>query len=348
MSSPEAPGARTMKAVGLTRYLPVSDPDSLLDVEIEKPVAAKRDLLVRIEAIAVNPVDVKVRAPKDAVEETPRILGWDAAGVVEAVGEEVTLFAPGDEVYYAGDITRPGAYAEYQLVDERIVGRKPSSLSFAEAAALPLTTITAYEAFFERLDLDRDGGNRGETLLIIGGAGGVGSIGIQLAKAAGLTVIATASRPETTAWVKDLGADHVINHREPLRPQVEELGMSFIDHIAVFNDTDGHWDAVVDLIRPQGRIVSIVENKKPLDLGPLMQKAAGFVWELMFTRSMFETPDRIEQHRLLSYVADEIDAGRLRTTVTDTLSPIDAENLREAHARIESGKAKGKITLSRG
>ena len=336
-----------MKAVGLTRYLPISDPNSLLDVEIDKPAATGRDLLVRIEAIAVNPVDTKVRAPKDDVEDEPRILGWDAAGVVEAVGDDVTLFSPGDDVYYAGDITRPGAYAEYQLVDERIVGRKPSTLSFAEAAAMPLTTITAYEAFFHRLDLDRDGDNQGETLLIIGGAGGVGSMGIQLAKAAGLEVIATASRTETIDWVKDLGADHVINHREPLRPQVEALGMSFVDHIAIFNDTDGHWDAVTDLIRPQGRIVTIVENQRPLDMGPLMQKAAGLIWELMFTRAMFETPDMIEQHNLLSYVADEIDAGRLRSTVSETLTPINAENLRQAHSLIESGKAKGKITLSR-
>lgn len=335
-----------MKAIGVTRYLPISDPTSLLDVEIDKPEAKGHDLLVRIEAIAVNPVDTKVRAPKEDVEETPRILGWDAAGVVEAVGEKVTLFEPGDEVYYAGDITRPGAYAEYQAVDERIVGRKPSSLSFAEAAGLPLTTITAYEAFFDRLDLDRDGGNEGETLLIIGGAGGVGSMGIQLAKAAGLKVIATASRAETIAWVQDLGADHVINHRQPLRPQVESLGMSFVDHIAIFNDTDGHWAAVTDLIRPQGRIVTIVENQRPLDMGRLKTKAAGLIWEMMFTRSMFETPDMIEQHELLSYVADEIDGGRLRSTVTETLTPINAENLRKAHALIESGKAKGKFTLS--
>ncbi|MEM8995025.1 MAG: zinc-binding alcohol dehydrogenase family protein [Acidobacteriota bacterium] len=337
-----------MKAVGLTRYLPISDPDSLRDVEVDPPRATGRDLVVRVEAIAVNPVDTKVRAPKDDVEPTPRILGWDAAGVVEAVGDDVTLFAPGDEVYYAGDITRPGAYAELQAVDERIVGRKPKSLSFAEAAGLPLTTITAYEAFFDRLDLDRGGANRGETLLIIGGAGGVGSMGIQLAKAAGLTVIATASRPETVAWVRELGADHVINHREPLRPQVEGLGLRFIDHIAIFNDTDGHWAAVSDLIRPQGRIVTIVENAHPLSMDGLKMKAAGLVWEFMFARSMFETPDMIEQHRLLSDVADEIDAGRLRSTVSETLTPINAENLRRAHALIESGTAKGKITLSRG
>lgn len=334
-----------MKAIGLTRYLPIENPESLIDVEIDKPVAAGRDILVKIQAIAVNPVDVKVRAPKDGVEDTPRILGWDAAGVVEAVGEDVTLFSPGDEVYYSGDITRSGAYAEYQLVDERIVGRKPKSLSFAEAAALPLTTITAYEAFFERLGLDRDGSNKGETILIIGGAGGVGSIAIQLAKAAGLTVIATASREETSQWVRDLGADHVINHREPLRPQVEALGLQFVDHIAIFNHTDGHWDAVTDLIRPQGLIVTIVENEKPLKQDKLKTKAAGLVWEFMFARSMFQTPDMIEQHKLLSYVADEIDAGRIRSTVSEIFTPINAENLRKAHALLETGRATGKIVL---
>ena len=338
-----------MKAVGLTHYLPISDPKALIDVEVDKPAPTGRDLLVRIEAIAVNPVDTKVRAPKTAtqgkVENPPRILGWDAAGVVEAVGDAVTLFRPGDDVYYAGDITRPGSYAEYQLVDERIVGPKPQALSFAEAAGLPLTTITAYEAFFDRLGLDRDGGNAGETLLIIGGAGGVGSIGIQLAKAAGLTVIATASRPETTAWVKELGADYVVSHRESLRPQIESLNLSFIDHIAIFNNTDQHWEAVVDLIRPQGRIVSIVENTQPLSQSLLKTKAAGLIWEFMFTRSMFKTPDMIEQHRLLSYVANEIDAGRLRSTVSEILTPINAQNLRKVHTLIESGKAQGKIVL---
>lgn len=335
-----------MKAVGLTRYLPITSPSSLIDVEIDKPEPSGRDLLVRIEAIAVNPVDTKIRAPKDTVELTPRILGWDAAGVVEAVGDEVTLFEVGDEVFYAGDITRQGAYAEYQLVDERIVGLKPTSLSFAEAAGLPLTSITAYEAFFDRLDLDPNGGNQGETLLIIGGAGGVGSMGIQLAKQAGLHVIATASRPETQEWVKSLGADDVINHREAMRPQVEALGHTYIDHIAIFNDTDGHWDAVTDLIRPQGRIVSIVENLRPLDLDALKTKAAGFIWEFMFARSMFKTADMVEQHQLLSHVAEEIDLGRLRSTVSETLRPINAANLRKAHALIESGKAKGKITVS--
>jgi zinc-binding alcohol dehydrogenase family protein len=316
-----------------------------MDVNLDKPSTGGHDILVAVKAIAVNPVDVKVRAPKDTVEQAPRILGWDAAGVVEAVGEDVTLFAPGDEVFYAGDITRPGAYSEFQLVDERIVGSKPKSLSFAEAAALPLTSITAYEAFFDRLGLDRGGANAGETLLIIGGAGGVGSIGIQLAKMAGLEVIATASRSETRDWVNALGAKHVINHREPLRPQLEDLGFRHMDHIAIFNDTDGHWDAVADLIRPQGLIVTIVENSRPLNMDMLKTKAGGLIWEFMFARSMFRTPDMIEQHNLLNTISREIDAGHIQTTVSEVLSPINAENLRTAHKLVETGRAKGKIVL---
>ncbi len=333
-----------MKAVGLTHYLPIEDPNSFLDVELEKPTAAGRDILVSVKAIAVNPVDTKVRAPKDQVEETPRVIGYDASGVVEAIGDDVTLFNVGDEVYYAGDITRSGTNSEFQLVDERIVGRKPKSLNHAEAAALPLTTITAYEAFFDRLGIDRDGANKGETIFIIGAGGGVGSIGIQLAKAAGLIVIATASRPETTAWVKELGADHVVNHREDMVAQVRDLGMEFIDHIAIFNDM-GHWDAAVELIRPQHGIVSIDDTNMPMPMAEMKRKAAAFHWELMFARAMFQTPDMIEQHKLLSYVADEVDAGRIRTTVSEILSPINAANIREAHRLIETGKAKGKIVV---
>lgn len=334
-----------MKAIALTRYLPIDDPESLVDVDLDTSTPEGRDLLVAVKAIAVNPVDTKVRAPKDKVEPAPKVLGWDAAGVVEAVGPGATLFKPGDEVFYAGDLTRQGANSEFHLVDERIVGRKPQSIGFAESAAIPLTAITAYEAFFDRLGVDVDGANRGETLLIVGGAGGVGSIGIQLAKIAGLTVIATASRPESIEWVTRIGADHVINHREPLRPQVEALGLRQVDHLALFNDTDGHWEAATDLIRPQGTIVSIVENRGPLDQSRMKMKAAALAWEFMFARSMFQTPDLIEQHRLLNRVAAWIDEGRLRTTVNEVLTPINAANLREAHTRLESGRAIGKIVL---
>lgn len=333
-----------MKAVAFTQYLPVTDPHSFLDVNLPTPVPTGRDLLVAVHAVAVNPVDTKVRAPKDKIEAVPRVIGWDASGVVQAVGPEVTLFKVGDLVYYAGDLTRSGSYSQFQLVDERIVGRKPASLSHAEAAALPLTTITAYESFFDRLGIDRDGANAGETILIIGAGGGVGSIGIQLAKRAGLTVIATASRLETIAWVKELGADYVVNHREPLVEQVRALGFKYVDHIAIFNDMR-HWDAAVELIRPQGGIVSIDDTHLPMPMGAMKTKAASLHWEFMFTRSMHQTPDMIEQHRLLSFVADEIDAGRIRTTVSEVLRPINAANMREAHALVESGKTRGKIVL---
>jgi len=333
-----------MKAVALTRYLPVSDPDAFLDVDLPKPVPQGRDILVAVKAIAVNPVDVKVRAPKDKVEAEPRVIGYDASGVVEAVGPQATLFKPGDEVYYAGDITRAGTNQEFHLVDERIVGHKPRTLSHAEAAALPLTTITAYEAFFDRLRIDRDGADRGRSILIVGGAGGVGSIGIQLARRAGLTVIATASRPETIAWVKELGADHVVNHRQDLAPQVRAAGFEYVDYVAIFNDMR-HWEAAVDLVRPQGAIVSIDNTDLPMPMAGMKTKSASFHWEFMFARAMHQTPDMIEQHRLLSFVAGEIDAGRLRTTLTEVLEPINAANLREAHRRVETGAAKGKIVV---
>jgi zinc-binding alcohol dehydrogenase family protein len=336
-----------MKAVGIINYLPVEDTNAFIDFETEKPGPTGRDILVAVKAIAVNPVDVKVRAGRgkeNVVEDPPRIIGWDASGAVEAVGPDVTLFKPGDEVFYAGDITRSGSNAEYQLVDERIVGTKPKSLSHAEAAALPLTTITAFESFFDRLGIDRDGGNMGESILIIGAGGGVGSIGIQLAKQAGLVVIATASRPETTAWVRELGADHVVNHRDDMVAQAHELGFSYIDHVAIFNDMR-HWETAVELIRPQGGIVTIDDTHLPMPMDGMKMKAASLHWEFMFARAMHQTPDMIEQHRLLTWVAAEIDAGRIRTTVSEVISPISAKNLREVHRRIETGQAKGKIVL---
>ncbi len=335
-----------MKAVALTRYLPVTDAEAFVDVDLPKPVATGRDILVAVRAVSVNPVDTKVRKSKgaDVVENPPRVLGYDAAGVVEAIGPDVTLFAIGDEVYYSGDITRSGSNAEFQLVDERIVGRKPASLDFAQAAALPLTTITAYESFFDRLGIDRDGADAGQSILIIGAGGGVGSIGIQLAKAAGLVVIATASRPETRDWVTALGADHIVDHRADMVAQVRALGMQHVDHIAVFNDMR-HWDAAVELIRPQGGIVSIDNTDVPMPMAMMKTKAASLHWEFMFARAMFQTDDMQAQHDLLTYVADEIDAGRIRTTLDTVLRPINAENLRKAHAMIETGTAKGKIVL---
>ncbi|MBE0619117.1 MAG: zinc-binding alcohol dehydrogenase family protein [Burkholderiales bacterium] len=335
-----------MKAVGLYRYLPIDDPESFLDLELDTPAAGGRDLLVEVKAISVNPVDTKRRAPKDLVEKTPRVLGWDAAGVVKAVGPEVTLFEPGDDVYYAGSIVRPGCNSEFHLVDERIVGRKPANLGFAESAALPLTTITAWEGLFDRMGISRTGADTGKTLLIIAGAGGVGSIAIQLAKKlAGLTVIATASRPESVAWVRAFGADQVIDHNKELAPQLEALGTKEVDYIFCLNNTDRWLPAFAPVIKPLGKICAIVSALKPVDLTPLMGKSTTIAWEFMFTRSTFQTPDMIEQHKLLDATASLIEADVLKTTLSTNLGKINAANLKRAHKLIEGGHTLGKIVL---
>ncbi|MFA6179728.1 MAG: zinc-binding alcohol dehydrogenase family protein [Candidatus Methylopumilus sp.] len=337
-----------MKAVGLTRYLPIEHPESLQDIELPTPTAGGRDLLVQISAIAVNPVDTKIRKPKDKVEASPKILGWDAAGTVVAVGPECRLFKVGDQVFYAGDVMRPGTNAEFQLVDERIVGIKPQSLSMEEAAALPLTAVTAWEALFDRMGITlKPEQNLGKSILIIGGAGGVGSIAVQLAsKLAGLTVIATASRPESIEWVKELGAHQVVNHHHDLATQMAAMNMAQVDYILCNNDTDRYFSIMAELIKPQGRICSIVETTRPVDLGLLKNKSATFVWEFMFTRAMFQTPDMVRQHQILNLVSGLVDEGTLKTTVNERLSPINAANLRRAHAQLESGSTIGKIVLS--
>lgn len=336
-----------MKAIALTRYLPIDDPQSLQDVELPKPVASGFDLLVRVEAISVNPVDTKIRSPKPQVEAQPKVLGYDAAGVVEAVGAGVTLFQPGDEVYYAGDVTRPGSNAQFQLVDERLVGRKPATLDFAEAAALPLTVVTAWELLFDRMPFSIDAEGNDRSLLIIGGAGGVGSIATQLARHAGFTVIATASRPQTIAWCKSMGAHHVIDHRQPLAPQLESLGYRQVDAVLNLADTDRYWEAIGELIAPLGHVGLIVEPSGLLKIGdPYKAKSVGIHWEMMFARSRFKTPDMIEQHRILNRVSSLIDAGELRTTHSETLGAINAASLREAHRRLESGSTIGKLVLA--
>jgi NADPH2:quinone reductase len=323
-----------MKAVAHTNR----DIASLADIELPKPTPGPRDLLVKVEAVSVNPVDTKQRKTDTPA---PRVLGWDAAGTVAAVGAQVTLFKPGDAVYYAGDVTRPGCDSEFHLVDERIAGRKPQSLDWAHAAAVPLTAITAWEAFFDRMKVVT-----GRTLLIINGAGGVGSIGIQIARHSGLKVIASASRPETTAWVKELGAEHVVNHRKPLRPQLEALGLKHVDYVANFSgELDAHWPAMADLVAPQGAVLAIVGNREPLAMDGVRSKSATVCWELMFTRPRFQTPDMIEQHKLLNRVAEWLDAGKLRSTLRETLSPINAANLRHAHEKLESGRMIGKLVL---
>lgn len=336
-----------MKAVALTHYLPISNPDSLMDIELPAPNVSGRDILVRVEAISVNPVDVKVRAPKDKTESQPRVLGWDAAGTVIATGEDVTRFKTGDEVYYAGDITRPGTNSEYHRVDERIVGKKPQSLSMAESAALPLTGMTAWEALFERLGIPSEGFQSPKSILIIGGAGGVGSMAIQLAnQISGLTVIATASREETAQWCRDLGADQIISHRQNMAEQLAEQGFPVVDYILCLNDTAGHWAAMTQIIKPQGMICSIVESPEPLDLEPLKSKSAGFIWEFMFTRSMFQTEDMDEQGKLLNQISQLVENDTLQTTMHEHLTPINADNLRKAHALVEQGNMIGKVVLS--
>jgi len=337
-----------MKAVALTKYLPVSDPDCLFDIELKRPDAKGRDLLVHIDAVSVNPVDTKIRSPKSLIEDNPKILGWDACGVVESVGENVTLFAKGDKVFYAGDVTKQGSNSEYQLVDERLVGFAPSSLDGTQIAAMPLTAITAWEAIFERLVISQNkSDNHKKSLLIIGGAGGVGSIAIQLASVvAGLTVIATASRPESIAWCKNMGANYVINHYESLSEQLRDLKLPHCDYILCCNSTDQYFDPMIELIKPKGKICCIVDNTSPLEMQKLKPKSATFCWEFMFTRAMFKTDDMIEQHHILNRVAQLLDEGVLKSTLNQVYSPINAENLRLAHRDVEQGAMIGKVVLS--
>lgn len=335
-----------MKAIGFKTSLPIENPESFIEFEAVKPIPGPHDLLVKIDAISVNPVDFKIRqnSAKDTVLETPKIIGWDAVGIVQSVGQDVTLFEVGDPVYYAGDITKQGSNAEYQIIDERIVGRKPKALSIEEAAVIPLTALTAWEILFDRIRISADK-DKGKSILIIGGAGGVGSIAIQLAKKiAGLTVIATASRPETIAWCKQQGADFVVDHKD-LISSVREAGFEYVDFILDFVDTNAYWDTMVELIKPQGHIASITGSSDPVALTKLKSKSVSFSWELMYTRSMYQTEDMIEQHNILNIVADLLDDGILKTTLNTTLNGLTAENLKKAHELLESGKTIGKIAI---
>ena len=335
-----------MKAVAYYQSLPADHADALQDVELPAPTPGPRDLLVEVKAISVNPVDTKIRrnvAPEDGAA---KVLGWDASGIVKAVGSEVSLFQPGDRVYYAGAINRAGANSELHVVDERIVGRMPAKLPFAEAAALPLTAITAWELLFERLQIPQGNADLGQSLLIVGAAGGVGSVLVQLARQlTGLTVIATASRPETQAWVRQLGAHHVIDHRQPLSEELKRIGIDQVTHVASLTQTDQHFAQLVEALAPQGRLALIDDPEQALDIMQLKRKSLSLHWELMFTRSLFETADMIEQHRLLNQVAELVDAGTLQTTLGEHFGSINAANLRRAHALLESGTAKGRIVL---
>ncbi|WEM44299.1 zinc-binding alcohol dehydrogenase family protein (plasmid) [Photobacterium sp. DA100] len=331
-----------MKAVGYQQSLPVSEPQSLVDITLPEPVATGSDILVEVKAISVNPVDTKVRMRAAPEPGQYKILGWDAAGIVKSVGPEVTLFKPGDKVWYAGDLTRSGSNAEYQLVDEKIVGHMPASLDFAQAAALPLTTITAWEMLFDRLQVEKDSNKK---LLIIGAAGGVGSIMVQLAKKlTNLTVIGTASRPETQSWLKELGADHVINHRESLSKQLAELELGEVDYIVSLTNSDDHLSEIVESIKPQGKF-GLIDDPASFDILQLKRKSISLHWEFMYTRSLFGTEDMIEQHHLLNNVAKMVDKGGIKSTIAHQGGKICADNLKKAHELLESQRALGKIVL---
>lgn len=336
-----------MKAIGFTEHLPINSPDSLKEFELPIPTPKGHDLLVKIQGVSVNPVDIYVRRGGHAKLKQPKIIGWDAVGIVQTIGEQVSLFKPGDQVFYAGSFIRSGSNAEYQLVDERIVGHAPKNLSIAQIAAMPLTSLTAWEALFEQLEIDPKDkiGNQKQTILIINGSGGVGSIATQLAHWANLKVIASASRPETIQWVKDHGADMTVNHRKNLVTEVHNLGYTNVDYILELNDLDGHWNEMAQLIKPSGHIASITENRHPIDLKKLTDKRAKFAWEWMYSKSYYQTPDMIAQHEILDQVATLLDQKILKSTVTKTLSPINVNNLKQAHQLVETNHMIGKVVV---
>lgn len=332
-----------MKAIGYKENLPIENEKSLQDIEIETPKASGRDILVEVKAISVNPVDFKIRKSRKLENNTWDIIGWDASGVVKEIGEDVSLFKVGDEVWYAGDLTRPGSNAEFQLVDERIVGFKPKRLSFGDAAALPLTSLTAWELLFDRMQVDKDDPNK--NILVIGAAGGVGSIMVQLLKQlTKLNVIGTASREKTIGWLKELGVDQVINHRNKLSGEFSQQNISGANYVVSLNATEQHFDEIVKVIKPQGRF-GFIDDPSTLNVMPFKVKAVSTHIELMYTRSLFQTDDMIEQHNILNAVAKLIDDGVIKTTVGEHFGKINAENLRKAHTLLESNKAKGKIVL---
>lgn len=333
-----------MKAVAYQKAGPITSPEALVDIELDAPIAEGHDLLVRVQAVSVNPVDTKIRKNVSPENNQWKTLGWDAVGIVEAIGDRVSQFKIGDIVWYAGALNRQGSNSELQLVDERIVGHKPKTLEATEAAALPLTAITAWEMLFDRLQVSKNAPEN-TIILVIGGAGGVGSITIQLLKQlTNLTIIATASRAETQDWVKQLGADYVLDHRQPLAAQIKQLGLTAPLYVFSTTQTDQHLADIVELIAPQGRF-GLIDDPEQLDIKPFKTKSVSVHWEFMFTRSMFQTEDMAKQSELLNEVSKLVDKGKIKTTVTEVISPINAENLKRVHQQIESGTTKGKIVL---
>jgi zinc-binding alcohol dehydrogenase family protein len=334
-----------MKAVAYHQNLPIDHAEALFDIDLPTPTPGEHDVLVEVKAVSVNPVDVKIRKAVAAPAGEAKVLGWDAAGVVRAVGSKVTRFKAGDRIWYAGAIDRAGSNSELHLVDERIAGHMPNSLGFAEAAALPLTAITAWELLFDRLQvLDNDQAS-GKTLLVVGAAGGVGSILVQLARElTGLTIIGTASRPETQAWVRELGAHHVVDHSKPLFQELKRIGIDSVDYIVSLNQTSQHFEQLAEAAAPQGKI-ALIDDPELIDIRLLKYKSVALLWEMMFTRSLYQTADMAKQSALLNEVARLVDAGRLKTTVSEHFGTINATNMRRAHALIESNTAKGKIVL---
>lgn len=336
-----------MKAIGFTQHLNIENPESLFEFEEPIPSPKAHDLLVKVNAVSVNPVDVGVRKGGHGTLSTPKIIGWDACGIVKKVGTQVTLFHPGERVYYAGSFKRPGSNSEYQLVDERIVGHAPKLLTDEQSAAMPLTSLTAYEALFEQLELSLDPKeNKGKTILIINGAGGVGSIATQLASKAGLTVIASASRPESIDWVKKNSATFIVNHQHDLVKEVHHLGFDYVDYILGLKDLDHHWKEMCQLIKPEGKIASTTENLKPINLRLLTPKKAIFAWEWMYTKSYYHTDDMQTQHEILDQISHWLDQGVIHCTMTKSLSPINASTLRKAHQLVENGHMIGKVVVS--
>ncbi len=332
-----------MKAIGYQKSLPIENELSLQDIELETPAAHGHDILVEVKAVSVNPVDFKIRQAMPAADGEYKVIGWDATGVVKSVGENVSLFKPGDKVWYAGDITRSGSNAQFQLVDERIVGHMPSSLSYGEAAALPLTSITAWELLFDRLNVAKNDGSK--SILVIGAAGGVGSIMVQLLKQrTKLNIIASASRAETISWLEDLGADTIVNHRNPLSEEFAAKNLSEVDYVVSLNNTEQHLPEIEKVVKPQGQF-ALIDDPETLNIVPFKNKSVSVHWELMFTRSLFKTDDMQEQHVILNNVATMIDLGQIKTTVGEHLGKINAANLRKAHQHLETQTAKGKVVL---